>query len=181
MRLVDGKYERIGTVYGMPSGDSMHAAIICYLLFKKEPIFSVLLWLSVCCSRVLVGYHNVLQVIAGSFIGFLYMVVRDALDENIFVIGNWILAALLPLLAFTDRNLVEVKKCDYDNIQLWVIVDNAYLSFDIIYCAPESLKIFKELSDGWLLILAASVAFFWNFLYQYLYINGISISKKFLK
>lgn len=181
MRLVDGKYVRIGTVYGMPSGDSMLAAVLCCVMFGRAPRTAVFLWLSVCASRLLVGFHDFTQVTAGSAFGFAYMALRRAVGERAFTVLNWASAGLVPLLAFLDKELAEVQKYDYYNIQLWVIVDISYLCFDIIYCAPEGLRMFAGLSEGWRLTVAFACSWCWMIAYQYCYRNGISISKRILK
>lgn len=176
-KLVNGKYKMIGTLYGMPSGDSMYGAIICYLLYPKSPLFGVFAWLSVCCSRVLVGYHNIQQVTVGSLFGFLYIFIRNRINREMFVIFNWLLATFLPTLVFFDDNLIEVNKFEINNLQLWTVADYSYLTFDVLYCAPEKLCLLNGLTDGMKLFVSFCGSFFWLVLYQYLLRNGISISK----
>ena len=56
----------IGSAYGMPSGDSLTSACFATAFFPYSPIFSLILMILVPFSRVIRGYHSILQVIVGT-------------------------------------------------------------------------------------------------------------------
>ena len=174
MRLVNGKYVPFGTYYGMPSGDVLMAATLGCLAFENEHrVFGVLLPLAVAFSRVVVGYHSVEQVVVGALFGVGNYEMSKLLNENGFVIVNWILALLLPLIVFFDHNCDCVEKYDFDNLQVWVVIDIGYLTFDILYCAPECLY---GQRSGARLTAAAMLTFFSHVLSYKMCEKGFSIT-----
>lgn len=176
-KYVNGVYYNLGTIYGMPSGDAFYAGVICHLLFKKAPIFSILLIICICFSRTIVGYHTILQVLVGVSAGILLCFAKDLIPHLTFIRLNWWLSSYLPLIIFFDKMFETVDVGDYNNLQIWVVIDSAYIAFDYFYCAPKELMIFPELSNGCRLSISIFLVLFFHVLSTFLYMNGISIVK----
>ena len=174
-RCQDGSYKRLGTIYGMPSGDAFYSTVISYFFIKQAPVLAVLLVFAVCFSRTIVGYHSICQVSVGTILGIILCLIRSVVSREVFQKWNWITAVFLPLIIFFDKNVETVEKYDYDNLQIWVVVDFAYTAFDIIYCAPESMRIFPQFSDGERLAMAVSSVLFFHLLSNIMCMKGVSI------
>lgn len=133
----NGETKKFSTYYGMPSGDAMLATFMaCMIMESGRKGFAILLILAVCFSRVILGYHSVMQVTVGTLFGFIIYNASLYLGEATFTVINWTCALFLPLLVFFDEKLSKVEKYDYDNLQVWMVVDLPYLTFDMIFCSP---------------------------------------------
>lgn len=176
-KYVNGIYYNLGTIYGMPSGDAFYSGVICCLLFKKAQFFSILLIISVCFSRTVVGYHTIPQVVVGVSSGILLFILKENIPPLTFIRLNWLSSSYLPLIIFFDKKFEIVDAGDFNNLQIWVVIDAAYVAFDYFYCAPQELMIFPELSDGVRLAISIGLVLFFHLLSTYLYMNGISIVK----
>jgi hypothetical protein len=152
----------LGTAYGMPSGDSLFSAMIALLAFPKNPIFATLLFLSVGSSRVIRGYHTVLQVIVGWGFGALTGIAWRA-GGNYFTIGNWMTSVILPILAWFDPNLKSIPEGEFNSLTVWVLMNFGTWMFDFLVCAPKEVDIFAslslvtKLSVAWILNIVAKV------------------------
>lgn len=176
-KYINGVYYNLGTIYGMPSGDAFYSGVICYLLFKKAPIFSILLITCICFSRTVVGYHTIPQVVVGVFSGILLCFLKDNIPHLTFVRLNWLTSSYLPLIIFFDKKFEIVDVGDYNNLQIWVVIDSAYVAFDYFYCAPKELMLFPDMPAGPRLAISIGLVLFFHLLSTYLYTNGISIVK----
>jgi len=134
--------QQIGTLYGMPSGDALFSSLVACCSWKTNNIFSVLLVLCVCFSRVTRGYHSILQTIMGSLIGILIFYIR-IISGDCFIYFNWVFTFLLPLLVLFDRDLKEQRGTGSNNLYTWLVQDYLALFFDILICGPDSLWIGK--------------------------------------
>lgn len=152
VHLVGGKYVAFGTCYGMPSGDVLMAATLgCTAIDNGYVLVGVLLTVFVSFSRVVVGYHSIDQVIAGALFGGVSFSLSKVMSEEHFVCLNWLLALILPMLVFFDKHCECVEKNDFDNLQVWVVIDIGYLTFDMFYCAPTCIS---GLRSGTKLVIA---------------------------
>lgn len=174
-KYVNGVWYNVGTIYGMPSGDAFFAGIISFLLMKKSPFFSLFLVVFVSFAKTIIGFHTIGQVIAGALLGIFTGWIESYISMTNFLIGNWIIAAFLPLIVFFDNliEIVEVK--DFNNLQIWVVIDSSYLVFDILQCSPNQLKPFPWLSDGARLTISILLVIFIHLLSFFLCFNRISI------
>jgi membrane-associated phospholipid phosphatase len=130
----------LGTAYGMPSGDSILAAVAAAAIFPSSRAFALLVAASVGASRLVRGFHTVPQVAAGLLIGAAIAWLA-ASAGNAFVVANWLCAALLPPLAWFDRAQKDVRPGDFGNVTIWVIWNFPTLLFDVIVCAPDGADI----------------------------------------
>lgn len=145
---------KIGTIYGMPSGDSLFGGIISSVSYVfTESIWCFIIFFLISLSRVLKGYHTIGQVTFGSVlglsIGFLYTIPKNPTFmlnkyypknfNNNFIIINWLLAFFLPPIIFFDKNTCDPSKINPgSNLHQWVFMDAIYLVFDGIICFPDS-------------------------------------------
>ena len=145
---------KIGTIYGMPSGDSIFGGIVSSVGFVYTGFYSFfIVFILVSYSRVVKGYHSILQVIVGSLlgiiIGFLYAIPNNPQYSisnyfpknfnNVFTYFNCFFAAFLPLLIFFDKKSYDTSIINsYSNLHQWVIIDFTYVIFDFCFCFPDS-------------------------------------------
>jgi membrane-associated phospholipid phosphatase len=72
MQFLNGRYVIFGTPYGMPSGDGMLRGLFSTFLIQKGRFCLGLgLYLLVSFEQVILGHHNIFQVIVGFSLGVL--------------------------------------------------------------------------------------------------------------
>ncbi|KAF2078565.1 hypothetical protein CYY_000188 [Polysphondylium violaceum] len=126
---------RVGSIYGMPSGDAMAGGILGAYLIDKAPFYPVisriagfLLMVTVCFERTILGFHTVGQVITGTSIGFLLHFYSTRVPQWVLlvdIVAQWILCAVSlqvdPALGYAPN--------DPNNLWVWFIWG---LSFQVI-------------------------------------------------
>jgi membrane-associated phospholipid phosphatase len=174
--VTDDTSTSLGSFYGMPSGDVMLFTIIGAAVGEHgRPICGAVIPFIVSLERLLLGLHDITQVVVGMLFGFVIYRAFCAINEVWAIVINWVLAFFLPLTVFFDPELKDVRKGDFDNLQGWAIIDMGYLWFDVIYCAPPELRIFGD--QGIRLTVAVVGAILWHVAYYYQSLNGISLSR----
>jgi len=147
----------IGSAYGMPSGDSLASAAFATSLFPYCPILAIALFFLVPFSRVIRGYHSILQVIVGSMFGVCYSLLLTHGGDT-FILINWVLAFVLPLLTLFDPAMKKQRKNDHYNYCSWLISNLGILSFDIAVCAPSKYDLFSNYSKRVVSMISIIVA-----------------------
>jgi membrane-associated phospholipid phosphatase len=152
----------LGTPYGMPSGDAMLAGVIGAGLIYKRPVFASLVTILVCGSRVLRGYHSILQVLFGALIGV-------GLSLGYFFIGAsfhlfcLIVSLFLPFVVYFDKSLVgHAIPQNVHNLYAWTLGGLSVLVTDVVLCPQKEMKWFEFLTDSqraWIAILGRLIFF----------------------
>jgi membrane-associated phospholipid phosphatase len=111
-------WNRIGSSYGLPSGDASCAGIIGAMIWDKKlfhrvfgKCFAVIIIVIVAMERVVLGYHSLGQVLLGSFIGISvhYWNTRSAqwtvyLDSFVQLVGGFLLLHLDPVVSYEPND-----------------------------------------------------------------------------
>ena len=148
-----------GSLYGMPSGDAMFSAMLGARLAASAPLFGALIPLCVAASRVARGFHTVVQVTFGAFIGCVCVAAQAAFGAR-FQLVSWAFALVLPMLVLFDKPLKEsITPGTFYNLYSWVVCDLATLIYDVVVCAPPSIDMFAGMSVGRRLLLANLLKF----------------------
>jgi membrane-associated phospholipid phosphatase len=152
----------LGTPYGMPSGDAMLSGIIAAGIFDKRPVFASLLVILACGSRVLRGYHSILQVFAGLLTGI-------GISLGYFYIGSrfhlfcLIVSLFLPFITYFDKDLVgHAVPQDVNNLYAWTLGGLSVIVTDIVLCPRKDMDWFEYLSDSqraWISIIGRVIFF----------------------
>ena len=143
-----------GSLYGMPSGDAMFSSMVGTKIFAIDPLFGLAIALLVCSSRVIRGYHTILQVSIGAFIGHACVRMHQVYEAQYQAV-SWVLAFVLPFLVVFDKKLRDsITPGTLYNLYSWVVCDLSVLIFDVVVCPPEPLDLFKGWGSGKRLLLA---------------------------
>ncbi|KYQ91285.1 phosphoesterase [Tieghemostelium lacteum] len=144
----------IGSYYGMPSGDAMAGGILGAFLIDKAPFYpvisriaGVLLMVSVCFERTILGFHSVGQVITGTTIGFILHFYSTRVPQWVLFIDiacQWILGAIALQL---DKSLVYQNN-DPNNLWVWFVWG---VSFQILVILLL-IRIGRSPLEGWRLL-----------------------------
>lgn len=137
---------QIGTLYGMPSGDSMLGAILgCYM---SENIFvRVLPMILVSYSRVARGFHSLAQVLIGTLTGVILYVLQKLYGDKL-CLFIWLFSFFTPFLVLFDPALKKTEQNDSYNLYGWLFLDLVSLSFDYCVIGPDKYNCFSSLSFG---------------------------------
>ena len=149
----------IGPIYGMPSGDSLTSACFAAAFFPYSPLLSTALLILVPFSRIVRGYHSILQVTVGTIIGYAYglAVIYGGFK---FCIINWFFAATLPFLTLFDKNMKVQKKYDPSNFTTWMFSNTGMWIFDFLTSCPRDHDIFAKYGKQKMSIIAISITTF---------------------
>ncbi|EAY19090.1 PAP2 superfamily protein [Trichomonas vaginalis G3] len=153
---IPGTDKTIGPSYGMPSGDALTAACFAVAYFKFNPYISIFLILSVAFSRVFRGFHSILQVCVGTFIGICYGL-GVLYGGSIFCIFNWAVAATLPFNTMFDKNMKIQKKHDPFNFTTWMFSNTGMWLIDFMTSAPKEIDIFEKYGKRKMSIIAITI------------------------
>jgi membrane-associated phospholipid phosphatase len=138
IRTSDG-YRPFGSIYGMPSGDSLFGALIGTTVFPRNPIFGVIVLFSVAASRVVRGVHSILQVTVGLLFGIAFALLSQwkPIEMQLLFWGG---SLLLPGLMYFDLTVIEDAKFGGpNNLFLWYLFGVSTVVFDIVVCAPDQV------------------------------------------
>ena len=149
----------IGCAYGMPSGDSLTSACFAAAFYPYSPFLATSLLLLVPMSRIVRGYHSILQVTVGTIIGFIYglLCVYGGIK---FCIVNWALGATLPFLTLFDKNMKHQKKYDPMNFVSWMFSNTGMWIYDFLTSAPRGHDVFERFGKQKMSIIAISITTF---------------------
>lgn len=132
---------QIGSVYGMPSGDSMFCAILaCCMsgsIYRK-----IIPMIIVSYSRIARGYHSLAQVFAGTLTGIALHILQSIYDDGICPY-IWLFSFFSPFLVLFDPVLKKTEPMDYYNLYGWLFIDMVSLIFDYIVVGPDEYNIFS--------------------------------------
>jgi membrane-associated phospholipid phosphatase len=143
-----GRYDKshnfrpYGSIYGMPSGDAMFAAMVGAAVFANHPLFAIFVSISVAASRVVRGFHSILQVFVGALFGVVFVLMCNEypLEGQVAV---WLAGILLPGLMLFDENVTrEAKLGGPNNLYSWWLFGVSTTVFDLVVCAPAELDMF---------------------------------------
>ncbi|EKX42266.1 hypothetical protein GUITHDRAFT_164206, partial [Guillardia theta CCMP2712] len=147
----DEKARRIGSVYGMPSGDSMMGALVGAFIWDSSSSFEMtatgaFVTMAVMCERMSWGFHSLGQTMAGSALGIAlhYWSTRTPLYftilESIFIVpGGFVLLMLDPARA--EWSVPSVLQPGFqDNLLAWYCWGVAFQLFSAVlicrhYCS----------------------------------------------
>lgn len=171
----------LGCVYGMPSGDSLAAGACGVALSQLCFPLGLLLIVAIPFSRVVRGYHTVLQTFVGSMFGISSAIALQCLGPKYQII-HWVLAFVLPYLVLFDPNCAKQKKGDIYNLHAWLWSNSGFLFFDILVCAPKSIVILPNYDRTKVADFAFLLSTVLNIIMRYLALEGwsfyIDLSKK---
>ena len=162
--------ETIGSIYGMPSGDTMCGSIFAVLLFPNYPLLAVLFQLAVMFSRVSIGYHSILQTVVGAVLGIIWAYANVVFPRQVFWF-NIVTAILLPLQILFDPNCKNTTPYNFNNYQYWWLGSLGYILFDLLVCSPTSDPTSVEMSGVGVLI-----SMLFQIMGQYIMENGVDLS-----
>eukprot|EP00013_Stygamoeba_regulata_P018929 CAMPEP_0177658200 /NCGR_PEP_ID=MMETSP0447-20121125/16668_1 /TAXON_ID=0 /ORGANISM="Stygamoeba regulata, Strain BSH-02190019" /LENGTH=307 /DNA_ID=CAMNT_0019162759 /DNA_START=399 /DNA_END=1322 /DNA_ORIENTATION=+ len=130
-----GGYARVGSMYGMPSGDAMSGAIFGAWLMDEGPIFPVgarvtgfLTMILVCVERVALGKHSIGQVTTGAAIGVLLHIYSTRTPQWTIYLDNVIQVVLGFVLLFSNPALVFADN-DSNNLFSWLFWGFGFIVF----------------------------------------------------
>jgi len=147
----DQKARRIGSVYGMPSGDSMMGALVGAFIWDSSSSFElraagVGIMISVMCERMSWGFHSLAQTMTGSAMGIIlhYWSTRmplyfTILESMLILPGGF--ALLMSDPARSDWSVPSVLQPGFqDNLLAWFCWGVAFQLFAAIlicrhYCS----------------------------------------------
>lgn len=120
-------FSRVGSIYGMPSGDAMSGAIFGMLVYDFAPFHPV--WgkvIGLCIipvinmERVVLGYHTVAQVTVGSLLGVVLHIWNTRMPQWTIYLDAVVQLFLGLLLLNLDPALVHGPN-DTNNLFSWFI------------------------------------------------------------
>ncbi|KAJ5073709.1 hypothetical protein M0811_08546 [Anaeramoeba ignava] len=134
----DGIYTPVGSIYGMPSGDSLTAALIGTFLIEQAPIMpiisrilGVLVFIFVMFERVILGYHSLGQVISGASLGVALHFYSTRLPQYVTFIDNFLQLVFGAIFLRLDPSL-RFGKYDDNNLFGWLFDGYAFIIFESI-------------------------------------------------
>lgn len=143
----------IGSIYGMPSGDSLTSGCFAVALYSYSPIMACVLLVIVPFSRIIRGFHSILQVFVGTLFGIIYgiCIIYGGIK---FCIINWVLGATLPFLTLFDKNMKHQRKYDPNNFVSWMFSNIGMCIFDFLTSAPRGSDPFEQYGKQKMSIIA---------------------------
>ena len=168
--------KRVGSEYGMPSGDSLFSAVIGCFIFKANPFVGIFFPFLVGLSRIVRGYHTILQVCIGFLIGITNYFIFIFTEEK-FVFYSWFFSGLFPFLVLFDSDLIGQTPYDIYNLSAWLIGDLGTLFFDIFVCSPKKYNILNYigLKDKEKLLIGLIFVFGFMIAEYFIISKGISL------
>ncbi|KAJ5076068.1 hypothetical protein M0811_06930 [Anaeramoeba ignava] len=134
-----GEFSPVGSIYGMPSGDSMTGGLLGSFLFDEAiyfPILSrivgVVILILAMIERVTLGFHSVGQVVTGGSLGVALYFYSTRVPQYWTLIFDSVfqLVAAIPLLKADSA--LTYQKDDPNNMYCWILQGFSYLIFDVL-------------------------------------------------
>eukprot|EP00823_Brevimastigomonas_motovehiculus_P005328 TRINITY_DN3910_c3_g1_i1.p1 TRINITY_DN3910_c3_g1~~TRINITY_DN3910_c3_g1_i1.p1 ORF type:complete len:476 (+),score=88.56 TRINITY_DN3910_c3_g1_i1:61-1428(+) len=146
----DGK--QWGSIYGMPSGDSMVASILASLLLDRPPshalwarILGFAMIIVIPVERVVLGFHTVGQVVTGTLFGLLFHFYSTRVPQFFsFIDGPIALVAGFIFTSIDDNVSLYAHAMKDNSVRIWFTGSIGFVLFTSLMLARHYIQIY-----GW--------------------------------